>query len=40
MVPTKVMVSFARLAQASKLIDPHDQIYDVDALEQIRKAQK
>lgn len=35
-----MMVSFTRLALSSKIIDPHDQIYDVDALEEIKKAQK
>lgn len=35
-VPIKIMVPSARLAPAYGLTDPHDRIYDVEALEKRR----
>lgn len=32
MVPIELMIPSAQLALASKLFDPHDQIYDMKAL--------
>lgn len=39
-VPIKGIVSSARLALATKLIDPHGGIYDVEALKKRTKEQK
>lgn len=39
-IPIKMIVLCARLALASKLIDPHDEIYDVEALGKKGKLRK